>query len=119
MFWCPATMPKSTPGGTPRRKPLPRQGGRISGPSIKAEPAPSGHEKTRRKGDNPSAFAYRTGQSVHVLDTNFPRSPFRARRRWSFAMDIIQELNKEQLEKLSAGKTSPDFGPGATLIVNL
>lgn len=34
-------------------------------------------------------------------------------------MDIIQEINKEQLEKLSAGKTVPDFGPGDTLIVNV
>ena len=34
-------------------------------------------------------------------------------------MDIIQEINKEQLEKLSAGKTIPDFGPGDTLIVNV
>ncbi|MES2750382.1 MAG: 50S ribosomal protein L19 [Pseudomonadota bacterium] len=34
-------------------------------------------------------------------------------------MDIIQELNKEQLEKLSAGKTIPDFGPGDTVIVNV
>ena len=32
-------------------------------------------------------------------------------------MDIIQELNKEQLEKLSAGKTIPEFGPGDTIIV--
>lgn len=34
-------------------------------------------------------------------------------------MDIIQELNKEQLEKLSAGKTIPEFGPGDTIIVNV
>ena len=34
-------------------------------------------------------------------------------------MDIIQEINKEQLEKLSAGKTIPDFGPGDTVIVNV
>ncbi len=34
-------------------------------------------------------------------------------------MDIIQEINKEQLEKLSAGKTIPDFAPGDTLIVNV
>ena len=34
-------------------------------------------------------------------------------------MDLIQELNKEQLEKLSAGKTIPDFGPGDTVIVNV
>jgi large subunit ribosomal protein L19 len=54
-----------------------------------------------------------------MLDTEFPRSPIRARRRWSFAMNIIQELEKEQLEKLAAGKTIPDFGPGDTVTVNV
>ena len=34
-------------------------------------------------------------------------------------MDLIQELDKEQLEKLSAGKTIPDFGPCDTVIVNV
>ena len=34
-------------------------------------------------------------------------------------MDLIQEIDKEQLEKLSAGKTIPDFGPGDTVIVNV
>ena len=34
-------------------------------------------------------------------------------------MDIIQEINKEQLAKLSAGKTIPDIEPGDTLIVNV
>ncbi len=34
-------------------------------------------------------------------------------------MDIIQEINKEQLEKLSAGKTIPEFGPGDTVTVNV
>ena len=34
-------------------------------------------------------------------------------------MDIIQEINKEQLAKLSAGKNIPDFEPGDTLIVNV
>jgi large subunit ribosomal protein L19 len=34
-------------------------------------------------------------------------------------MDIIQQLNQEQLEKLSAGKTIPEFGPGDTIIVNV
>jgi large subunit ribosomal protein L19 len=34
-------------------------------------------------------------------------------------MDIIQELDKEQIAKLSAGKTIPDFGPGDTVIVNV
>ena len=34
-------------------------------------------------------------------------------------MDLIQQLDKEQFEKLSAGKTIPDFGPGDTVIVNV
>jgi len=34
-------------------------------------------------------------------------------------MDIIQELEKEQIEKLSAGKEIPDFQPGDTLLVNV
>jgi large subunit ribosomal protein L19 len=34
-------------------------------------------------------------------------------------MDIIQELEKEQIERLSAGKEIPDFQPGDTLLVNV
>ena len=34
-------------------------------------------------------------------------------------MNIIQTLEKEQVEKLSAGKTIPSFGPGDTVIVNV
>ncbi len=34
-------------------------------------------------------------------------------------MDIIQQLEKEQLAKLTAGKTIPDFEPGDTVIVNV
>ena len=34
-------------------------------------------------------------------------------------MNLIQTLNKEQAEKLSAGKTIPDFEPGDTVIVNV
>jgi large subunit ribosomal protein L19 len=33
-------------------------------------------------------------------------------------MNLIQELEKEQIAKLSAGKQIPDFGPGDTVIVN-
>src|SRR5213078_1591905 len=33
-------------------------------------------------------------------------------------MNLIQQLEKEQAEKLSAGKTIPDFEPGDTVIVN-
>ena len=34
-------------------------------------------------------------------------------------MNIIEELDKEQVAKLSAGKEIPDFGPGDTVIVNV
>ena len=37
-----------------------------------------------------------------------------------FVMNLIQELEKEQFDKLSAaGKTIPEFGPGDTVIVNV
>src|SRR5476649_1736906 len=34
-------------------------------------------------------------------------------------MNLIQTLEKEQVEKHSAGKEIPDFGPGDTLLVNV
>ena len=34
-------------------------------------------------------------------------------------MNLIQQLEKEQFEKMSAGKDIPDFGPGDTVIVNV
>ena len=34
-------------------------------------------------------------------------------------MNLIQQLEKEQFDKLSAGKQIPEFGPGDTVIVNV
>jgi large subunit ribosomal protein L19 len=34
-------------------------------------------------------------------------------------MNLIQELEKEQVAKLSAGKEIPDFAPGDTVLVNV
>src|SRR5271154_4442158 len=34
-------------------------------------------------------------------------------------MNLIQQLEKEQFDKLSANKVIPDFGPGDTVIVNV
>jgi large subunit ribosomal protein L19 len=34
-------------------------------------------------------------------------------------MNLLQELEKEQIEKLSAGKEIPDFAPGDTVLVNV
>src|SRR6058998_3853896 len=34
-------------------------------------------------------------------------------------MNLIQQLEKEQIAKLSAGKEIPDFAPGDTVLVNV
>ena len=34
-------------------------------------------------------------------------------------MNLIKQLEQEQMAKLSAGKTIPDFGPGDTVLVNV
>ena len=34
-------------------------------------------------------------------------------------MNLIQQIDKEQIEKLSAGKEIPDFAPGDTVLVNV
>ena len=34
-------------------------------------------------------------------------------------MNVIQQLEKEQMAKLFAGKEIPDFGPGDTVVVNV
>jgi large subunit ribosomal protein L19 len=34
-------------------------------------------------------------------------------------MNLIQELEQEQIAKLSTGKEIPDFGPGDTVLVNV
>jgi large subunit ribosomal protein L19 len=34
-------------------------------------------------------------------------------------MNLIEQLEQEQVAKLSAGKTIPEFGPGDTVIVNV
>jgi large subunit ribosomal protein L19 len=47
------------------------------------------------------------------------RAPVAGAADGEFAMNVIQELEKEQVEKLSAGKTMPEFGPGDTVLVNV
>src|ERR1700744_2134175 len=42
-----------------------------------------------------------------------------ARRRWRFPMNLIQQLEKEQFDKLSATREIPEFAPGDTVIVNV
>jgi large subunit ribosomal protein L19 len=35
------------------------------------------------------------------------------------SMNLIQQLEKEQFDKLASGKEIPDFAPGDTLVVNV
>src|SRR6201987_4672091 len=44
---------------------------------------------------------------------------WRRRRSTPMALTVIQELENEQMAKLSAGKEIPDFQPGDTLLVNV
>src|SRR5260221_2788062 len=56
------------------------------------------------------------------MDVRAARALYRLGRAadGDFAMNLIQELEKEQFDKLSAaGKTIPEFGPGDTVIVNV
>src|SRR5262249_13052915 len=54
-----------------------------------------------------------------------PKQPIRARAsrtgaaRRRVPMNLIQQLEKEQVAKLSEGKEIPDFQPGDTVIVNV
>src|SRR6266481_5098751 len=72
--------------------------------------------RRRRKDDNPTGVSYRRRRPAQHRETA-RRSTRRGRRR--IPMTLIKELEHEQMAKLSAGKTIPDFGPGDTLLVNV
>jgi large subunit ribosomal protein L19 len=48
-----------------------------------------------------------------------PERPARGAAAGEFAMNLLKQIEQEQIEKLSAGKDIPDFGPGDTVIVNV
>jgi large subunit ribosomal protein L19 len=84
-----------------------------------ADPATKKDQKARQTGDNAFALPYRSAKSAQDNQFHAAAPDGLARRRWSFAMNIIQQLEKEQFDKLSANKTIPEFGPGDTVIVNV
>jgi large subunit ribosomal protein L19 len=53
-----------------------------------------------------------------MRDFRAPR-PGAADRYGEIAMNIIEQLDQEQVAKLSAGREFPDFEPGDTVIVNV
>jgi len=66
---------------------------------------------------------YRSAKSAQWQDrwTFAQPAPWRLGRDadGDFAMNLIQELEKEQFDRLSASKVIPEFGPGDTVIVNV
>ncbi len=38
---------------------------------------------------------------------------------WSLSMNLIQTLEQEEIQRLTEGKTLPEFGPGDTVVVNV
>jgi large subunit ribosomal protein L19 len=63
--------------------------------------------------DKPGAMQYSGANPQNLTE----RAPKRCRRR--IPMNLIKQLEQEQIAKLSAGKTIPDFGPGDTVLVNV
>src|SRR5205807_10038000 len=80
-------------------------------------------QKARQTGDKSRSLPYTGAKSAQWQDrrTFAQPAPWRLGRAadGDFTMDLIQELEKEQFEKLSAGRQIPEFGPGDTLIVNV
>src|SRR3954451_3243668 len=67
--------------------------------------------------DKGTLMSYRQAPRPHEQNRMASRSAGRCSRR-RILMNLIQKLEKEHIEKLSAGKTIPDFQPGDTVLVN-
>src|SRR6185503_2162380 len=62
---------------------------------------------------------YTSAKSAQWQDRWTSRSPLPGAPPMEISMNLIQQLEKEQFEKLSATKSIPEFGPGDTVIVNV
>ena len=84
---------------------------------------PKAAQKARQTGDKRPPMPYTGAKSASDsrIDgrSRSPRWTGWARRPMEISMNIIQELEKEQFDKLAATKTIPEFGPGDTVIVNV
>src|SRR6266404_2724987 len=58
-------------------------------------------------------------QARRPIQDSRERAPDAGAADGDFAMNIIQQIEKEQVDKLSAGKEIPDFAPGDTVLVNV
>jgi large subunit ribosomal protein L19 len=65
-------------------------------------------------------LSYRSGHIRNSWIDEFRAAPvLRLGAPMEIPMNLIQQLEKEQFDKLSAGKEIPEFGPGDTVIVNV
>jgi large subunit ribosomal protein L19 len=62
---------------------------------------------------------YTSAKSAQWQDRWTSRSPLLGAPPMEISMNLIQQLEKEQFDKLSATKSIPEFGPGDTVIVNV
>src|SRR5690348_7613929 len=78
-------------------------------------------QKTRQTGDKRPRFPYRSRHIHTAGSTIFCAAPVleAGRADGDLPMNLIQQLEKEQFDKLSAGKDIPAFAPGDTVIVNV
>ena len=120
---------RADPGGADFRRP--RQGRRLaarrgraadprapaatSGRPIRRRPK-ARKRPIKREGDKARSFVVEARQPIQ---TRQDRAPVAGAADGEFAMNLIQQLEKEQVEKLSAGKEIPDFEPGDTVLVNV
>src|SRR5262249_7992219 len=84
--------------------------GGIPGPQIAEKPAGIQRVTSGMLCNTSCAHPFRPDQD---------RAPVAGAADGESIMDIIQELEKEQIEKLSAGKEIPDFQPRATTLANV
>jgi large subunit ribosomal protein L19 len=114
---------RKAPGKGDKPLALPYTSGKFAHPSI--FPA-SGIRFAARKGSEINfAFFRNTGADFCGMRTTGSRHSRSPRLGgWGapsmeIIMNLIQELEQEQFQKLSAGKEIPEFGPGDTVIVNV
>jgi large subunit ribosomal protein L19 len=83
---------------------------------LGGDPPQTPEWRTFLRGDNPNYLDYKP--PTHS-DPVWNRAPDAGAADGEFTMNIIAELEKEQVQKLSANRDIPDFEPGDTVLVNV
>ena len=124
----PGVRGRADPGRAHVRRPrqgrrLAAGGGRTADPRAPAGPVgglsgPKSGQKRAKNARVTSHNLWSRSSPTHSDQTRPRAGCWRCRRRLE-AMNIIQQLDQEQVEKLSAGREIPDFQPGDTVLVNV